>query len=305
MLRWAVNIDAWNPSDQELATAASYIEPAERTRITKFHFRADAKRALVGRLLLRCAAYHVFNAPHRIRTTGAPWDAIVISRTPAGKPVLTHPVLPSFSFNISHHGSYVALVASTVYPETGIDVTRVERIPNVSTHAFFDSLQSVFTPFEWSTILNAGNRHSCKSKQDMEWYQLHLFHCHWALKESFTKAKGMGLGLDLQRIEFRGINSGDSGRENKCEQDRWCSGSVLASDVDNMPEPITAIKVFLDDQIVPDYNFELSYLDPTHPVSIAYGPVPLSSSLGRGDVVVRPFTFVNIHELIRHAVPLS
>ena len=49
-----------------------------------------------------------------------------------------------------------------------------------------------FTNEEWETI---------RSFKD-EWTQLDTFYRNWALKESFIKAIGVGLGFELQRLEF-------------------------------------------------------------------------------------------------------
>ncbi|XP_023776074.1 L-aminoadipate-semialdehyde dehydrogenase-phosphopantetheinyl transferase isoform X3 [Cyanistes caeruleus] len=49
-----------------------------------------------------------------------------------------------------------------------------------------------FTETEWDVIKSTSN----------EWMQLDMFYRHWALKESFLKAIGVGIGFNLQRIEF-------------------------------------------------------------------------------------------------------
>ncbi|XP_025915877.1 L-aminoadipate-semialdehyde dehydrogenase-phosphopantetheinyl transferase-like [Apteryx rowi] len=49
-----------------------------------------------------------------------------------------------------------------------------------------------FTEAEWGVIRSMNN----------EWMQLDMFYRHWALKESFLKAIGVGIGFNLQRIEF-------------------------------------------------------------------------------------------------------
>lgn len=57
---------------------------------------------------------------------------------------------------------------------------------------FFHIMKRKFTNEEWETI---------RSFKD-EWTQLDTFYRNWALKESFIKAIGVGLGFELQWLEF-------------------------------------------------------------------------------------------------------
>lgn len=57
---------------------------------------------------------------------------------------------------------------------------------------FFSSLTSGFTKEEWEDI-----RRPC---EDIS--KLQKFYEGWTLKESYIKAIGIGLGLELQRIRF-------------------------------------------------------------------------------------------------------
>uniref|UniRef100_A0A5F9DIC8 L-aminoadipate-semialdehyde dehydrogenase-phosphopantetheinyl transferase n=1 Tax=Oryctolagus cuniculus TaxID=9986 RepID=A0A5F9DIC8_RABIT len=57
---------------------------------------------------------------------------------------------------------------------------------------FFHIMKRKFTNKEWETI---------RSFKD-EWTQLDMFYRNWALKESYIKAIGVGLGFELQRLEF-------------------------------------------------------------------------------------------------------
>jgi len=56
---------------------------------------------------------------------------------------------------------------------------------------FFSSLSSCYTQLEWGDI---------KDKNTSD--QLHRFYETWTLKESYIKAIGIGLGMELQRMEF-------------------------------------------------------------------------------------------------------
>lgn len=57
---------------------------------------------------------------------------------------------------------------------------------------FFADFDTSLTENEWRVIRNAGG----------EGEQLVLFFIHWALKEAYLKATGIGMGIDLDRVEF-------------------------------------------------------------------------------------------------------
>eukprot|EP00967_Tisochrysis_lutea_P118653 scaffold192973_cov34-Tisochrysis_lutea.AAC.5 len=57
MVRWAVDTATWDPTDAEWKTLLDTLPEEDSTRVMKFHFRDDQKRAIVSRLLQRYAAY--------------------------------------------------------------------------------------------------------------------------------------------------------------------------------------------------------------------------------------------------------
>ena len=84
------------------------------------------------------------------------------------------------------------LVAHMELP-IGVDVMDIRRPMSGSVTEFFRLMRKQFTPREWADIDAAG-----VSERD----RLHKFFHYWTLKESYIKAVGIGLGMDLQRIEF-------------------------------------------------------------------------------------------------------
>uniref|UniRef100_A0A670IYT5 L-aminoadipate-semialdehyde dehydrogenase-phosphopantetheinyl transferase n=1 Tax=Podarcis muralis TaxID=64176 RepID=A0A670IYT5_PODMU len=144
-------------------------------------YPALPSRSWAGRLLIRKLIAEKLKIP---------WNEIKLRRTSKGKPVLANDLSSahsSFSFNVSHQGNYAVLAAEPDC-QAGIDVTKTSMPGNGSIPEFFRIMKRQFTEEEWRAI----------KSMNSEWLQLDMFHRHW----SFIKAIGVGIGFDLQRIEF-------------------------------------------------------------------------------------------------------
>eukprot|EP00058_Branchiostoma_floridae_P026098 XP_002611588.1 hypothetical protein BRAFLDRAFT_63764 [Branchiostoma floridae] len=184
-IRWAMKTGLWQPSREEWLLAARCVQQEEKDRIDKFVFAKDAKYAMAGRLLIRKAINDQL---------GIPWRDIRLGRTEKGKPYLTSTVDADhalFSFNVSHSGDYAVLAAES-RNVVGVDVMKVDYPNRGDVPEFFRTMRRQFTEHEWSTIKTPSS----------EWEQLKLFYRHWCLKESYVKALGVGIGFELQRIDF-------------------------------------------------------------------------------------------------------
>ncbi|XP_064297350.1 L-aminoadipate-semialdehyde dehydrogenase-phosphopantetheinyl transferase isoform X3 [Phalacrocorax carbo] len=184
-VRWAFPCAAWRPCREEWLLAARLVQPEEKDRIGQFVFARDAKAALAGRLLIRKLVAEKLCIP---------WNEIHLQRTSKGKPFLANNVFSiysSYNFNVSHQGDYAVLAAEPEL-QVGIDIMKTNLPGSSSIPNFFHIMKRQFTETEWGVIKSMGN----------EWMQLDMFHRHWALKESFLKAVGVGIGFNLQRIEF-------------------------------------------------------------------------------------------------------
>ncbi|XP_062873250.1 L-aminoadipate-semialdehyde dehydrogenase-phosphopantetheinyl transferase [Trichomycterus rosablanca] len=267
--RWAVRLSAWSPSRAEWLLSARCVQPEEKERIQQFMFNRDAKAAMVGRLLIRkllCVK------------TGLPWDGFRLARTVRGKPYLSHPSpVPGsahWSFNISHQGDFAVLAAERGR-QVGVDVMKTTKPGSGSVQEFFRIMKRQFTDHEWSSITSAQS----------EWEQLHMFYRHWALKESFIKAIGTGLGFDLQRVEFR-VSPGQM-RE----------GLVYRQTI-----------VHLDGEEEDDWTFEECLMDEHHHVAVALGKpdgsVPDNAGISE-EATSTPFTLLSFTDLVAEAKPLA
>ncbi|CAJ1065621.1 L-aminoadipate-semialdehyde dehydrogenase-phosphopantetheinyl transferase [Xyrichtys novacula] len=272
-VRWAFRCGSWTPSKSEWLFAARCVQREEKERIGQFVFAKDAKSAMAGRLLLRRFV---------CERMGIPWSEIRLERSPRGKPYLAAPLKVgsgsapephSWSFNVSHQGDYAVLAAEQGM-QVGVDIMKTVMPGSSSVPEFFRIMTRQFTAYEWSVIQSAGS----------EQQQLAAFYRHWALKESFIKAIGTGLGFNLQRVEFH-----------------------LSADPLSQDRALRQTKMYLDDEEEEDWMFEESLLGADHHVAVALGPAdkfcsaPFSSSLPHPST----FTLLSFSDLIASASPLA
>lgn len=271
-VRWAFGCGAWTPGRAQWLLAARCVQPEEKLRIGQFVFTRDAKAAMAGRLMIRKLIAEKLKIP---------WDEIVLQRTVKGKPFLANDVcstFPNFSFNVSHQGDYAVLAAEHSL-QVGIDVMKTDFPGSGSVEEFFRIMKRQFTETEWKSI-------KCL---DSVWTQLDTFYRHWALKESFIKAIGIGVGFNLQRIEFH--------------------PSPLQMEIGKVYKET---KMLLDGEEEEGWIFEETMLDDRHHVAIAiekpngFGEKHSHRiSGGAADQVqTAQFTFLTFEELVASAVPL-
>ncbi|XP_030634046.1 L-aminoadipate-semialdehyde dehydrogenase-phosphopantetheinyl transferase [Chanos chanos] len=268
-VRWAFRCSAWSPTRSEWLLAARCIQREEKERIGQFMFAKDSKSAMVGRLLIRKLVSEKM---------GFEWSEIRLERTPRGKPCLTHPCPPAggpaWSFNISHQGDY-AVLAAELGRQVGVDVMKTSRPGSGSVSEFFRIMKRQFTEHEWTTIRRAGS----------DWDQLHAFHRHWTLKESFIKATGTGLTFDLQRAEFH------------ISPEEMQEGRVYSD-----------TKILLDEEEDDSWTFEECLLDKQHHVAVAIGSSdrPVAEEAGMSQQATPPaFILLSFTDLVSMATPLS
>ena len=95
------------------------------------------------------------------------------------------PEVPNLHFNVTHTEGLIALLVSTEH-EVGIDTERIARAPRLLALA-----PNVFAPKELAALWALPTEH-----------QAHRALTLWTLKESYIKARGMGLALALDGFAF-------------------------------------------------------------------------------------------------------
>lgn len=128
-----------------------------------------------------------------------------------GKPYWLRPPqetrLPFWNFNVSHHGTIVAIAAHAT-SLIGVDVVNISEQPrSTSPSEFFKAFERYFTVNEWQHIRPSPSQDSSTL--------FHAFYEYWSLKEAYIKAIGVGLGFNLLQAEFvpASIVSTDTGRK--------------------------------------------------------------------------------------------
>ncbi|XP_021236241.1 L-aminoadipate-semialdehyde dehydrogenase-phosphopantetheinyl transferase isoform X2 [Numida meleagris] len=230
-VRWAFPCAAWRPRREEWLLAARLVQPEEKERIGRFVYARDAKAALAGRLLMRKLIAEKLCVP---------WNEIHLQRTSKGKPFLANSVFSvrsNYNFNVSHQGDYAVLAAEPEL-QVGIDIMKTNLPGSSSIPNFFRIMKRQFTEAEWHVIKSMNN----------EWMQLDMFHRHWALKESFLKAIGVGIGFNLQRIEFH--------------------VSPLQMEIGKV---YNETQMLLDGEKEEEWTFEETRLDDCHHIAVALG----------------------------------
>lgn len=153
------------------------LSEEERARQGRFRFAEDQRRHLVTRALARTVLSRY--APVR------PEDW-VFSAGPRGRPAISAPQpLPALEFNISHSSDLVML-GVTSGRALGVDAEGIE-----AREADIDGLDRYFAPEESAALLSL-----LPDARRRRFFEL------WTLKESYIKARGMGLAIALDAFRF-------------------------------------------------------------------------------------------------------
>jgi len=255
-IRWAFDIAKWKPSGGEWSHALSSIQSEEQQRICRFVFKRDAKASLAGQLMLRKLARETLLLSN---------DEIKLERSVKGKPYVSNRPNFPYKFNVSHQGSYTVVAASDSQ-FVGVDVMRIdrERFANeAKVEAFFHTMRRQFTANEWLQI----------KRGDLK-KQLLNFYRHWCLKESYVKAIGVGITINLQSIDFTVYD-------------------------DDLTSVVTSTKLRVNGVLEKDWQFEEQLLDDEHCACVALHSSPCDlESIDR-------FHFLQLDELLSKASPLS
>jgi 4'-phosphopantetheinyl transferase len=151
----------------------------ERAKRARFHFAADRHRYLVTRVLVRTVLSRYVSVDPR------DW---IFATNEFGRPYVANlsPETSRLSFNVSHTNGLI-LMGVTTGNALGVDVE------NVGVRELYTGIADrYFSPSEVADL------HSLpKPQQHKRFFDI------WTLKESYIKARGMGLAIPLDGFSFR------------------------------------------------------------------------------------------------------
>jgi 4'-phosphopantetheinyl transferase len=154
-----------------------WLTPDEDARYRRFHFEKHRHLFLLTRALVRTTLSRYADV--------APGDWRFTTNA-HGKPSVSGPSsLPGLSFNLSNtEGLVVCLVAAGI--DVGVDVENTERTGETVSIA-----EHFFAPSEVAALRAL--------PRDL---QRERFFAYWTLKESYIKARGLGLAIPLDQFAF-------------------------------------------------------------------------------------------------------
>lgn len=241
-VRWVFDCGNWFPSENDWSKASRSIQLEEKERIGRFVFKRDAKRSIIGQLMIR---------KFLSETTQLPWSRIKTKRDQNNKPIIEG---YNINFNISHDGNLVVL-AGEENTLVGIDVMNNVYKGGKSLNEFFRLMHRNFHENEWAYI-----------KKGTETEKINSFYRFWCLKESYVKATGTGLTVDLRKICFVPKNQ--------------LAKNVVLCDTD----------LFIDNQLMNEWSFH-EYLYDNYTVTVCI----------KGSTPPINFKLINFQDLISNA----
>jgi 4'-phosphopantetheinyl transferase len=177
------NIDIWLAYYQEIpdeplrAELRELLTDEEKRREFRFYFPDDQKRYLITRAMVRTLLSRYLGGHP------AEWR---FSTNQYGRPQIANPgEWGGLSFNISHTKGLIAL-AVTRGRELGVDVENV-----ADREVSIDIADRFFAPAEVEEL------HRVPSERQHD-----RFFEYWTFKESYIKARGMGLSIPLDQFNF-------------------------------------------------------------------------------------------------------
>ena len=185
--------------------ALSYLSEKERAKALEFLRHHDAKLSLGSSLMKRRAIS---------RTCNIPWNQVTISEDMNRKPVhiAADPGGQELQFNVSHHGSLVALVGCADPDiKLGVDIAMLNwekdypKVMEEGFEAWADTYKMIFSDKEVRDIVAYDPPSHYSAPEDIR-AKLRKFYAHWCLKEAYVKMTGEALMADwLRDLEFRKV----------------------------------------------------------------------------------------------------
>jgi len=156
----------------------SLLTDDELTQMSRLYFARHRHQFLITRALIRTTLSDYF------QVEPADWR---FEKNSYGKPEISFPdYIGPVRFNLSHCEGLILCGIARDH-DIGVDVEDAQR----STQAAFDNLSSYFSSTETADLARLPPEQ-----------QKQRFFDYWTLKESYIKARGMGLAISLAKFSF-------------------------------------------------------------------------------------------------------
>jgi 4'-phosphopantetheinyl transferase len=165
-------------NEELLREYRSLLSETERQQELRFHFARDRRRYVVTRALVRTVLSRYADVAPR------EWTFAV---NDYGRPLIANAAASArqISFNVSHTDSLIILAVGHGH-EVGVDVENTR-----ARAACIEVADRFFAPEEVSAL------HALpKARQQQRFFE------YWTLKESYIKARSMGLSIPLDHFSF-------------------------------------------------------------------------------------------------------
>lgn len=162
------------PAGEHAGQLSDFVSSEKRGRIRRMANKQEASRLLWADLLIRALIMDRCKVDHR---------DIFFTFNAFGKPFLGQD--PSFSFNLSHSGNWVAAAVAGRGQLLGVDIEEIRPVGLGVAKRFF-------APKEYRSLI-----------MEDKLCQTDFFYDLWTLKESYLKANGAGLALPLDSFVIR------------------------------------------------------------------------------------------------------
>lgn len=194
-------------SSKEVEPTLNLLPPEEKAKVLRFHFIRDAKLCLGSYLLKHHAIAFMCHLP---------WAETVISEDVNRKPCYnpTDPNGQTLEFNVSHHGTLVAMVGCSGYKtKMGVDIVQMNFEKDFAAvesdkggfPGWVKTYELVFSDRENTEISEYITPAASDFRAEIE-AKLRHFYAHWCLKEAYVKMTGEALLAPwLKDLEFRNV----------------------------------------------------------------------------------------------------
>ena len=189
LLKFLFNAKKWVPCKDAWSSLLALISRDQIEHVHEYKFQKDIKFALISQIIIR----HSLNL-----LLDAKWTEIKIEKNSHGRPHYVNEITKELvDFNVSHNGDYLACVAcvsSDTNFKVGVDIMQVLAADQEKRYLRMKRIIKKYFSLDEQDYIESRANSNAKFQAAMR---------IWALKESYVKSLGMGIGFDIRRINLK------------------------------------------------------------------------------------------------------